>query len=75
MVRLAARIAVSLVVDKSSDANISKRMPSIKVPSNVVSGKRPPNPYLSTLLGWEQLSQLLMESRDGEEWKTSGLVG
>jgi hypothetical protein len=37
MVGLAALLAVSLVADKSSDANVSKLMPEIKVPSNVVS--------------------------------------
>ena len=37
MVGLTALVAVSLVADKSSDANVSKLVPEIKVPSNVVS--------------------------------------
>jgi hypothetical protein len=34
---LKALVPINLVVDKSSDADVSKLMPEIKVPSNVVS--------------------------------------
>ena len=36
-VGLTVLVAVSLVTEKSSDANVSELMPEIKVPSNVVS--------------------------------------
>jgi hypothetical protein len=39
--RLAALIAASLVADRSSDADVSKLMAQIKVPSKVVSDTTP----------------------------------
>ena len=50
IVGLSALRTGRLDTDSTCAVNVPKLMSSIKVPSNVEIGKRPPNPYLPSLV-------------------------